>query len=133
MKFEDKRTFFKKLEAAATALGRKIGKDEGKVFFDSLIEYSIETVCAAIDKALRDRDPQDIYLTTKLLTVPEIRFAAITIMNESSDRSRSGCKECNYTSWILEKKDGRDVAVRCGCWVEIIAGGNKKGKKGGKK
>jgi hypothetical protein len=130
MKFEDKATFYDKLSRAATAVGRKIGREETDVFFDELKEFPIDVVLRAIDKALRARDPEDKYIITKLLTTTEIRAAVAKVLAAPGSK-RSGCDKCQGTTWILPeplpaavrkklKVPYSEPAKRCECWHGAI-------------
>lgn len=140
MKFEDKATFYNKLSRAAIAVGKRIGHEEADVFFDELKEFPADVVLKAINKALRDRDPEDKYIITKLLTVIEIRDAARKIMLAPGSR-RSGCDKCEGTTWILpeplppaakKKVKYTEPAKRCECWFAAIKSKEKEVSKNAK-
>lgn len=142
MNQKDKSAFRKKLERAATAVGRRIGANEVDVFFMDLIEFPLDVVLKAIEKALRDRDPEDMYIITKLLTVNEIRGAARKVMAAPRSK-RSGCEKCEGTTWILpepepppkddsekkKRKRYQEPARRCECWFAAIDSKEKGGEK----
>lgn len=121
MKFEDKAQFYQRLSQAAIKVGRKIGREEADVFFNDLQEYPINVILKAIDKALHDRDPEDRYITTALLTIPEIRGAVRKVLTAPGIK-KSGCDKCSGSTWILEKVKGmQPIAHRCECWLAVMA------------
>lgn len=121
MKQEDKKDFRNKLERAAIAVGRKINSEEIDVFFMELIEYPINVVLKAIDKALCDRSPDDVFIRTQTLVVSEIR-KAIKDLLVAPGSIKVGCEKCSYNTWILEKVKGKSsIAHRCECWLTAMA------------
>ena len=131
MDYRDKTKFKEKMEAAAKALGRNIGKEEADAHFSYLSEYPLKIVMMAIDKALRDRDASDVYLTTAILTVPEIRAAAEEILKDAPSDVNIGCEKCGETpGWIvMTRPHAQPIANRCECLLAVIASKKRKGGK----
>jgi len=122
MNFNDKPAFMKKLNHIAIKLDRKLNDEQCEVFFDDLKDLTIEVVERAMDLALRDRDPDDVFLTRAMLTTPEIRRAAEELIKDTKVKGMLGCEKCEPTKgWILEiTKTGRAVARPCDCLAEIV-------------
>jgi len=122
MEFNDKIAFRKKMEETALKVDRKLDKEQCDVFFDDLKDYSIKIIERAMDQALRDRDPEDIFLRRAMITIPEIRQAAEELIKEKKTTLKLGCLKCEPTNgWIAGKtKDGRFIAHPCDCLAEIV-------------
>ena len=121
MEFNDKVAFKIKMEKTAIKFDRKINDDQCDVYFDDLKDYPIEVVEKAMDQALRDRDPDDMFLIRAMLTIPEIRLAADDLISKNKVTGKLGCEKCGFTKgWIMETtKSGRFVAHPCDCLAEI--------------
>lgn len=130
MDFNDKPAFMKKLEHIAIKLDRKLNEEQCQVFFDDLKDLSIEVVEGAMDLALRDRDPDDAFLTRAMLTTPEIRRAAEELIKDKDKKVKGklGCEKCMPTKgWRLEiTKSGRAIGYPCDCLAEIVRAHLKK-------
>jgi len=130
MDFNDKPAFRKKMEQIARKVDRKLDDEQCDIFFDDLKDFPIKIIEEALDQALRDRDPDDPFLTRAMLTIPEIRQAAEELIEKSKDEvtSKLGCLRCEPTKgWILEiTKTGRAVAHPCDCLAEIVRAHLKK-------
>ena len=122
MEFKDKVAFKIKMEKTAIKFDRKINDEQCEVYFDDLKDYPIKVVEKAMDQALRDRDPEDMFLIRAMLTIPEIRAAADDLINKNKVTGRLGCEKCGITKgWITETtKDGRYVAHPCDCLAEMV-------------
>jgi len=122
MNFNDKPAFMKKLGDITIKLDRKLNEEQCQVFFDDLKDLPIEVVKRAMDLALHDRDPDDIYLTRAMPTTPEIRRAAEELIKDKKIKGKLGCEKCEPTKgWILEiTKTGRAVAHPCDCMAEVV-------------
>jgi len=132
MNFNDRPEFSKKLREMAKVVGRFPDDEDVKAYFNQLEEYPIDLITKGMDKALRDRDPEDIFYKNALVTVPEIR-AAIEDMaqpEEGQIGTVAGCKKCNGSGWIMgqdEKK--RTIAWPCSCLYAVCKQAlGKKGK-----
>lgn len=113
--------FLRKMKEMANAVDRKITPEQVDSYFKHLKDYPIETVCKAMDKALDERNGDDIYLTRTLLTVPEIRREAEKLTEATREEQKSGCEKCNYTGFILiDSPDAQPVARRCECSLAVI-------------
>lgn len=132
MHFNDRPELRNKLVEMATVVGRTVDSDEADAYFNQLEEYPIDLITKGMDKALRDRDPTDIFIQNSIVTVPEIR-AAIEDMarpEEGQIGTVAGCKKCNGGGWIMgqdEKK--RTIAWPCQCLYNVAKEAlGKKGK-----
>jgi len=128
MDFNDKPAFRTKMEKIAIKVDRKLDEEQCDVFFDDLKDYSIKIIEKAMDQALRDRDPEDIFLRRAMITIPEIRQAAEELSKEKEATGKLGCLRCEpRKGWITETtKDGRFIAHPCDCLVEIVQAELKK-------
>ena len=122
MEFNDKPAFRIKMQNIARKVDRKLDEEQCNVFFDDLKDYSINIIEKAMDQALRDRDPEDIFLRRAMITIPEIRQAAEDLRKEKKATNKLGCLRCEPTNgWITETtKDGRFIAHPCDCLAEIV-------------
>ncbi len=122
MKFADKPDFSKKMIEVAAVVGRAIDDVEISAYFNRLVEYPLDLVCKAFDRALDNRDNEDIYLATLIPTDGEIRKAISAIFAEEIDLGATiGCEKCKGTGFILgERNDGSTFAERCECLLAII-------------
>ena len=122
MDFNDKPAFRNKKEKIAHKVDRKLDDEQCDVYFDDLKEFTINIVEKAMDLALRDRDPDDIFLRRAMITIPEIRQAAEDLIKEKRTTLKLGCLKCEPTlGWITETtKDGRFIAHPCDCLAEIV-------------
>lgn len=122
MDFNDKPVFRAKMEKIARKVDRKLDEDQCDVYFDDLKDFPIKIIEKAMDQALRDRDPDDAFLTRAMLTIPEIRRATDDLIKEKKITGKLGCEKCGITKgWLTETtKDGRYVAHPCDCLAEIV-------------
>lgn len=122
MEFNDKPAFMEKMEQIARKVDRKVDIELCDVYFDDLKDFSIEIVMNAMDLALRDRDPDDAFLTRAMLTIPEIRRVADELIKGKKIKGKLGCDKCVPTKgWILEiTKTGRTIAHPCDCLAEVV-------------
>ena len=122
MEFRDKVAFKIKMEQIARKVDRKIDREQCDVFFDDLKDFSIEIIEQAMDLALRDRDPNDAFLTRAMLTIPEIRRAADELIKGKKVKGKLGCEKCApIKGWILEiTKTGRAIAYPCDCLADVV-------------
>ena len=122
MNFADRADFSKKMIEVATVVGRALDDDEISAYFNRLVEYPLDLVCKAFDRALDDRDHEDIYLATLIPTDGEIRKAILAILAEEGGSDATiGCEKCKGTGFILGKrKDGSVFAGRCECLLAAI-------------
>lgn len=127
MEFADRKDFHEKMEKMARSFDRNITTDEVDYSFRLLKDYPFWVIEKAIDKAIKDRDGTDIYLTRSLLSIPEIRTAADEILLKETPEVKIGCQECNYTGFILkDSKDaegrvtGQPQARRCKCLETVL-------------
>lgn len=133
MGFTDRKAFHEKMEKMARSFDRNITTDEIDYSFRLLKDYPFWAIDRAIDKAIKDRDGTDLYLTRSLLTVPEIRAAADEILLKETPELKIGCPDCNYTGFILtDPKDaegrviGQPQARRCECFKTVLAAKKRK-------
>ena len=88
MDFNDKPAFRIKMQNIARKVDRKLDEEQCDVFFDDLRDLPIKTIEKALDQALRDRDPEDIFLRRAMITIPEIRQAAEELRKENNPQAR---------------------------------------------
>jgi len=135
LNFADRADFSKKMTEIATVVGRAIDDDEINAYFNRLTEYPLDLICKAFDRALDDRDNEDIYLATLIPTDGEIRKAISAILaEEGGPDAKIGCEKCKGTGFIMgERKDGSVFAERCECLLATIEVRKKYGPKEQKK
>ena len=117
----DKQDFADKMKEMSRALSRIIDSEDIDAYFNQLQDLPLEIVIKGIDQAIRDRDPEDPFLTP-LISVPEIRGAVARIMRESdAEADVAGCEACNMTGWVLvEGEKGQPIARPCECLYKIV-------------
>jgi len=122
VKFVDRVEFSKKMIEVATVVGRAINDVEINAYFNRLAEYPLDLVCKAFDRALDDRDNEDMYLATLIPTDGEIRKAISAILvEEGGPDAKIGCEKCKGTGFIMGKrKNGSVFAGRCECLLAAI-------------
>jgi len=120
--FTDRVEFSKKMIEVATVVGRAIDDVEISAYFTRLAEYPLDLVCKAFDRALDDRDHEDMYLATLIPTDGEIRKAISAILAEEGGPDATiGCEKCKGTGFIMGKrKNGSVFAGRCECLLAAI-------------
>ena len=132
MRSEDKAEFSKKMvEIASVCGGKAIDDVEIDAYFKRLAEYPLELVCRAFDRALNDRDHEDMFLAKTIPTDGEMQKAISTILAEERSLSGTiGCKKCKGTGLVLgERNDGSTYAERCVCLLAAIETKKKYGRK----
>lgn len=126
MDYKDRAEFAKKMLEMAAIVQRPLEDDDIAAFFNHLKEYPLSLVCEAMDKALRDRDPNDRFMKNLLVTVPEIWEAINGILNNENKGLEVGCDECNNTGWLLQEREGTaGLAIKCKCLLAAIAARKK--------
>lgn len=122
MHFNDKPEFRNKLVELATVVGRTIVGDEIDAYFNQLEEFPIALLTRAMDKALRDRDPTDIFYKNALVTVPEIRVAIDDMARpeEGQVGTVAACQICDTAGWIMGyDEEKRAIAWPCACLYAV--------------
>lgn len=120
MNYGDKPELKATLERAGKKVGKKISQEDVEFFYSELKEYPLKTLIKAIEKAMRDRDPDDAYLFRAALTAQETRAAAERILEEAPAEGKVGCERCGGNAWIMSKeKSGRLVAWPCQCLYNV--------------
>ena len=116
----NKKDFADKMVEMSKALSRIIDDEDIDAYFNQLQDLPLEIVVKGIDYAIRDRDPEDPFLTP-LISVPEIRGAVARMIRESdAEADVAGCEACNMTGWVLvEGEKGQPIARPCECLYEI--------------
>lgn len=113
----DRQDFSDKMKEMARALSRIVDGEDIAAYFNQLQDLPLKIVIKGIDHAIRERDPNDPFLTP-LISVPEIRGAiAAMIHNEAEKHTVAGCEACNMTGWLLTEanKDTYASARPCKC------------------
>lgn len=133
MDFQDKPNFRKKVEEVFNIACRTAMDDDVDAYFRHLQDYPLNIVRMAMNKAVQDRDPNDLYLRTLPITVHEIRPAAEEIFAKESESSVLGCEKCEGNIGLIVEKRADDtlIARRCECLLALIA--SKKKKRRGRK
>jgi len=117
----DKSLFLEKMKEIGNTVDRKITPEQVDSYFKHLKDYPIDIVCKAMDKALGERNGDDIYLTRTILTVPEIKQQAEKLAEATREEQKVGCEKCNYTGFILtDRPDAQPIARRCECLLAVI-------------
>jgi len=121
---------------AARVIGKTLGEGDAKPMFNYLSGYPLKIVIQAMERALRKRDPDDIFQKSLMLTGIEIEQAAREIMNEALPQGMEGkvnrCKICNGDGWLLQGAEkGRTEAYPCRCLYESNREGLRRKKRPG--
>ncbi len=135
MNFNEKPQFVEELKKMARQVSQKINeeKDDDALliegYWENLHEFPLIVIKKAIQNAIRSRDDDPAYYFRAMITVPEIRVEARSILDgDTTIRKKSGCDKCGGSTWILMKVKGASpIAHRCECWLEVMR--VKKGEK----
>jgi len=120
MDYSDKPELKAMLERAGKKVGKIINQEDVEFFYEELKEYPLKTLEKAIEKAMQDRDPDDVYLHRAALTVQETRAAVERILEEAPAEGKVGCERCGGMVWITSKdKLGRFAAWPCQCLYNV--------------
>jgi len=104
------------IRKAANKMAKTATADIVDAYYDYLKDYPLALIERAINQAYRDRDPDDLYLRTQMVSSLEIELAAKAILEEEGRAERARCSKCGGMAWIVEeRKDGRIVAHPCEC------------------
>ncbi len=108
---------------SARVIGKTIGAEDAKPLFKYLSKHPLKIVIQAMDRALRKRDPDDIFQRTQLLNGPEIEEAIKEIMKEALPTKDQGkvnsCKICSGNGWLTFIEKGKGMKVYpCRCLYE---------------
>lgn len=128
--------FSKALLEAARVVGKTTGEKEIKAIFNYLIGYPLKIAIEAMDRALRKRDPEDMFQKHQLLTGQEIEQAAKEIMDKElpkgSEGQMSRCKICSGQAWLtVSTKEGQLQAYPCRCLYEAAQKALRRSKRPG--
>jgi len=129
MDYTDKETFRKEMPRMGRLAGRMVTVEDVDAYYKYLQHYKVETLSRAIDKAYRDRDPDDVFLNTQMLRANEIKTAADRILEIEGGEKTFGCPKCTGGWIVMERPDAQPIAARCECLLERIEA-NKKSRKG---
>ncbi|MFH1625607.1 MAG: hypothetical protein ABID54_10720 [Pseudomonadota bacterium] len=134
MVLNDKPKLQEILDNKATLVGRVIEKADVDAYFDYLQAFPLDLIDKAATQALRDRDPEDVFLKTQMVTAIEIEQAASRIIEVRSEAESGKCPMCGNSRWIAENvrmkiktKDGTEkeieklVAHPCECLYKMAA------------
>ena len=91
MVYTDKETFRKEMQRMGRLAGRMVTVEDVDAYYKYLQHYKVETLSRAIDKAYRDRDPDDVFLNTQMLRANEIKTAADRILEIEGGEKTFGC------------------------------------------
>lgn len=113
---KEKEDFAELIRKAANKMAKTVRADIVDAYYDYLKDYPLALIERAINQAYRERDPDDIYLRTQMVSSIEIEQAAKAIIEEEGQAERARCSKCGGMAWIVEeRKDGRIVAHPCEC------------------
>ena len=86
------------------------------VYYDDLKDFPLDLIERAISYAYHDRNPEDDFLKTKMVSSLEIENAANRIVEEESQKEHAKCPKCDGLAWIIaERKDGKIIVHPCQC------------------
>lgn len=108
---------------SARVIGKTIGAEDAKPLFNYLSSHPLKIVIQAMDRALRKRDPDDIFQRSQLLNGLEIEESIKEIMSEALPKGAEGkvnrCKTCNGNGWLTFFNSERVMkAYPCRCLYE---------------
>jgi len=113
---QEKGDFRKLIQKAGNKVARVVTADIVDAYYDYLKDFPLDLIEKAINQAYRDRDPDDLYLKTQMVTSIEIEQAASMIVEEKSNAEHAKCPKCEGKAWIVEQRaTGQLVAHPCEC------------------
>ena len=112
----EKKAFHVLIKRAASKVSKIATVDIVDGHYDYLKDFPFDLIERAINRAYRNRDPDDIFLLTQMVSALEIEKAAVQIIEEESRAEEAKCPKCKGSSWLVEeRKDGQLVAHPCEC------------------
>ena len=127
MNFNEKPEFIKLIKRAASKVAKIATAEIVDGYYDYLKDYPLDLIERAINQAYRDRDPDDLWLKTQMVTSLEIEQAAKSIIEEENRSEQARCSKCGGMRWIVEERaDGSIVAHPCECLYKMVTDTLKK-------
>lgn len=112
----EKKEFSNLITKAGNRVARTVGADIVDAYYDDLKDFPLDLIERAISHAYHDRNPEDEFLKTKMVSSIEIENAANRIVEEESQKEHAKCPKCGGLAWIAEKRAiGQLVAHPCEC------------------
>lgn len=116
MDSKEKGEFRQLIQKAGNKVARIVTADMVDAYYDYLKDFPLDLIERAINQAYHDRDPDDIFLKTQMITSLEIEQMASRIVEEESQVEHSKCPKCDGRAWIVEERaTGQLVAHPCEC------------------
>ena len=116
MDSKEKAEFRQLIQKAGNKVARTVTADVVDAYYDYLKDFPPDLIEKAINQAYHERDPDDVFLKTQMVTSIEIEQVATRIVEEASNAEHAKCPKCDGIAWIIEKRsDGRLVAHPCEC------------------
>lgn len=113
---KEKEDFYVLIKRAASKVARTATADIVDGYYDYLKDFPLDLIERAINHAYRNRDPDDIFLLTQMVSSLEIEKAANGIVEEENRTEHAMCPKCEGRMWIIEeRKDGRVITHPCEC------------------
>ena len=127
MNFNEKPDFAKLIKKAGAKVAKTTTAEIIDAYYDYLKDFPLDLIERAINQAYRDRDPDDIWLKTQIVTSLEIEQAAKAIITEEGQMEHARCSKCGGMRWIVEeRKNGQLVAHPCECLYQMATEALKK-------
>lgn len=113
---KDREDFSELIKKAGNKVARIVTADIVDAYYDYLKDFPLGLIERAINRAYRNRDPEDIFLLTQMVSSLEVEKAAMQIIEEESRAEEARCPKCKGRSWLVEeRKNGQLVAHPCEC------------------
>lgn len=113
---KEKKEFSELIQEAGNKVARTVTAGIVDAYYDYLKDFPLDLIERAINQAYHDRDPDDLFLKTQMVTSIEIEQMASRIVEEESRAEHAKCPKCGDRAWIEEERtDGRLVAHPCEC------------------
>lgn len=119
---EEIKAFHILIKRAASKVARTVTAEIVDGYYDYLKDLPLDLIERAINHAYHDRDQEDRYIMTQIVSAIEIEQAASRIVEEQNRAERAKCPKCEGKKWIVEeKKDGPLVAHPCECLYNLAS------------
>ena len=116
MDSKEKAEFRQLIQKAGNKVARTVTADVVDAYYDYLKDFPLGLIERAINQAYHERDPDDLFLKTQMVTSIEIEQVASRIVEEQSSAEHAKCPKCDGMAWIVPKRvDGRLIAHPCEC------------------
>ena len=116
MDSKEKGDFRKLIQKAGNKVARNVTTEIVDAYYDYLKDFPLGLIEKAINQAYHERDPDDLFLKTQMVTSIEIEQVASRIVEEESDVEHVKCPKCGGRAWIVEERaTGQLIAHPCEC------------------